>query len=87
LISGYALAMFLGRLFPITPGGLAVVESTMVASFAGLDVPIAIAVPTVLIYRFLSLWLPALLGSFAYHALPDAPPPKAEAGKGGEAAG
>ncbi|MHB8606613.1 MAG: lysylphosphatidylglycerol synthase transmembrane domain-containing protein [Thermoplasmatota archaeon] len=74
LVSGYALAMFLGRLFPITPGGLAVVETSMAAAFGGLYVPVAIAVPAILIYRFLSLWLPALVGSFAYHALPDSPP-------------
>ncbi len=61
LLAGYALPLLLGKT-PLLPGGVGIVESTMVALYTGLGVPNAVAVVVVLIYRFFSFWLPSLLG-------------------------
>jgi uncharacterized protein (TIRG00374 family) len=44
------------------PGGVGVIESTMVGFYAGLGVPAPVTVVVVLAYRILSFWLPLLLG-------------------------
>lgn len=62
LLTGYGLPLLLGRLAFIIPGGVGVIESTMAHLYSGLGVPYATAVVVVLIYRFLSFWLPLLLG-------------------------
>jgi uncharacterized membrane protein YbhN (UPF0104 family) len=61
LLAGYGLPLLLGKA-PLLPGGVGIVESTMVALYTGLGVPNAAAVVVVLIYRFFSFWLPSLLG-------------------------
>jgi uncharacterized membrane protein YbhN (UPF0104 family) len=61
LLAGYGLPLLLGKA-PLLPGGVGIVESTMVALYTGLGVPSAAAVVVVLIYRFFSFWLPSLLG-------------------------
>ncbi len=61
LLAGYGLPLMLGRL-PLLPGGVGIVETSMVALYVSLGVPDAIGVVVVLSYRFISFWLPALLG-------------------------
>jgi uncharacterized protein (TIRG00374 family) len=61
LLAGYGLPLLLGKA-PLLPGGVGIVESTMVALYTSLGVPNAVAVVVVLIYRFFSFWLPSLVG-------------------------
>jgi uncharacterized protein (TIRG00374 family) len=51
---------------PITPGGLGVIEVTLVAITAGFGAPRATAVIAVLGYRVVNYWLPLLPGAVAY---------------------
>jgi uncharacterized protein (TIRG00374 family) len=51
---------------PITPGGLGVIEVTLVAITAGFGAPRATAVIAVLGYRVVNYWLPLLPGVVAY---------------------
>jgi hypothetical protein len=44
------------------PGGIGIVEATMAALYHSLGVPADVMVVVILTYRFLSLWLPLLLG-------------------------
>jgi uncharacterized protein (TIRG00374 family) len=61
LLVGYGLPLLIGKA-PLLPGGVGIVEGTMVALYDGLGVPDAVAVVVVLSYRFLSFWLPLMLG-------------------------
>jgi uncharacterized membrane protein YbhN (UPF0104 family) len=61
LLAGYGLPLLLGKM-PVLPGGLGIVESTMAALYDGLGVPDGVTVVVILVYRFLSFWLPTLLG-------------------------
>jgi uncharacterized protein (TIRG00374 family) len=51
---------------PITPGGLGVIEVTLVAITVGFGAPRATAVLAVLGYRLVNYWLPLLPGAVAY---------------------
>ena len=51
---------------PLTPGGLGVVEVTLVAITVGFGSPRAVAVLAVLGYRVVNYWLPLLPGAVAY---------------------
>jgi uncharacterized protein (TIRG00374 family) len=51
---------------PLTPGGLGVIEVTLVAVTAGFGAPRATAVLAVLGYRIVNYWLPLLPGALAY---------------------
>ena len=51
---------------PITPGGLGVIEVTLVAITVGFGSPKAIAVLAVLGYRVVNYWLPLIPGAIAY---------------------
>jgi uncharacterized protein (TIRG00374 family) len=51
---------------PITPGGLGVIEVTLVAITVGFGAPRATAVIAVLGYRVVNYWLPLLPGALAY---------------------
>ena len=62
LIAGYSLAFLLGRGAFFIPGGAGVIEGGMVAIYTNLGVPVSINVVVVLGYRFLSFWIPSLLG-------------------------
>jgi len=62
LLSGYALPLLLGRIAFIFPGGAGIVDSSMVALYISLGIPSSTTVVAVLGYRFLSFWLPGLLG-------------------------
>ena len=65
---------------PLTPGGLGVIEATLVAITVAFGAPRATAVLAVLGYRVVNYWLPLLPGALAYIQLrlrlkPIPPPP------------
>lgn len=62
LLSGYALPLLLGRLAFILPGGVGVVETSMVALYGSLGIPNTTAVVVVGAYRLISFWIPSLVG-------------------------
>jgi uncharacterized protein (TIRG00374 family) len=45
-----------------TPGGVGAVEAALIGGLAAFGVPTAIAVPSVLLYRVLTCWLPVFMG-------------------------
>ena len=51
---------------PVTPGGLGIIEVTLVAITVGFGAPRATAVVAVLGYRVVNYWLPLLPGAVAY---------------------
>ena len=57
LVTAYAVT-----LVPITPGGVGVAEASGTVVLASLGVPPAVGAPTILIDRFLGVYVPALLG-------------------------
>jgi hypothetical protein len=61
LLGGYGVPLLLGR-SSFIPGGIAVVEVGMTATYVSLGVPTEVAVVGVLAYRLISFWLPALAG-------------------------
>jgi len=61
LLAGYGLPLLLGKV-SFLPGGVGIVEATMAALYDGLGVPDGVTVVIILIYRFLSFWLPLLVG-------------------------
>ena len=61
LLAGYGLPLLLGKI-SFLPGGVGIVEGTMAALYDGLGVPGGVTVVVILIYRFLSFWLPLLVG-------------------------
>lgn len=61
LLAGYALPVLLGRI-SILPGGLGILEATMITLYSGLGVPATVAILVVLSYRLLSFWLPTFIG-------------------------
>jgi uncharacterized protein (TIRG00374 family) len=61
LLSGYALPLLLGKV-AVIPGGIGVVEGTMIALYHGFGVPTATALLVVLAYRVIAFWMPNLLG-------------------------
>ena len=62
LIAGYGLPWLFGRMAFIIPGGVGVVESTMVALYTSLGIENSPAAITVLTYRVISFWLPSIIG-------------------------
>lgn len=62
LLAGYGLPLLLGKVAFFIPGGVGVVESSMVVLYTGLGVPQATAVVVVLGYRLISFWIPSLTG-------------------------
>ena len=62
LVAGYSLPWLIGRLAFIFPGGVGIIESTMVAMFVSLGVQQATATVAVLVYRVISFWIPSLFG-------------------------
>ncbi|MEU7139653.1 lysylphosphatidylglycerol synthase transmembrane domain-containing protein [Nocardia sp. NPDC046473] len=47
-----------------TPGGVGAVEAALIGGLGAFNVPLDIAVPSVLLYRVLTCWLPVLCGWF-----------------------
>jgi len=62
VVAAYGLPMLLAKAPLTTPGGIGIVETTMIGLFAGLGVPKQIAVVVVLAYRLIAFWLPSLAG-------------------------
>jgi glycosyltransferase 2 family protein len=62
LFAGYGLPLILGKMAFLFPGGVGVIEGSMVALYDSLKVPNAVSVVVILGYRLFSFWLPTLLG-------------------------
>ncbi len=62
LLAGYGLPFILGKMAFLFPGGVGVMEASMVAMFDSLNVPNGVSVVVILGYRLFSFWLPSLLG-------------------------
>lgn len=54
-----------------TPGGVGAVEAALIGGLAAFGVPAGIAVPSVLLYRVLTCWLPVFVGWFLMRWLSD----------------
>ena len=65
LFAGYGLPLILGKMAFLFPGGVGVIEGSMVALYDSLQVPDAVSVVVILGYRLFSFWLPTLLGFLA----------------------
>lgn len=63
LLVGYGLANLINALPELTPGWLGVLETALAAAYAGLGVPVGVAVLAVLCYRLVSYWLPVAAGA------------------------
>jgi uncharacterized protein (TIRG00374 family) len=61
LLAGYGLPIMLGQA-SFLPGGLAVTELSMSALFISLGLTPSVVIASVITYRLVSLWLPALIG-------------------------
>jgi uncharacterized protein (TIRG00374 family) len=68
LIIAFALANIVATV-PITPGGLGVMEVTLVASLVGFGTPPSIALLGVVSWRLINFWVPLPLGAVAYLSL------------------
>jgi len=64
VITGYGLPNLFGRMAFMIPGGVGLIESTMVAMYNSLGIENSVTTVVVLTYRFLSFWLPSILGFF-----------------------
>ena len=62
LFAGYGLPLILGKMAFLFPGGVGVIEGSMVALYDSLNVPDGVCVVVILGYRLFSFWLPILLG-------------------------
>lgn len=62
LITGYGLPILFGKMAFIIPGGIGVIETTMIGLYTNLGVPLQAATIVVLVYRFISFWTPLLIG-------------------------
>jgi glycosyltransferase 2 family protein len=65
LSAGYGFPLALGKLAFILPGGIGVIEASMVAVFSRLHVPSAVSVVVIMGYRLFSFWLPTMIGFVA----------------------
>jgi glycosyltransferase 2 family protein len=45
-----------------TPGGVGAVEAALIGGLAAFGLPAAVSVPSVLLYRVLTCWLPVFIG-------------------------
>lgn len=61
LLIGYGFPLLLGKV-PLLPGGVGIIESSMVALYTGMDIPNGLVVVVVLTYRLVSFWIPSLIG-------------------------
>lgn len=62
LLTGYGLPVLLGKVAFMFPGGIGVVESSMIGLYTSLGVVNSTAVVVVLGYRILSFWVPLFAG-------------------------
>jgi uncharacterized membrane protein YbhN (UPF0104 family) len=68
LLVAYGVATLLGSL-PVSPGGLGIVEGTLVPSLVGFGVPGAAAVLAVVCWRLFEFWLPIPVAGLCYLSL------------------
>ena len=68
LIFGYGVA-FLAGMISFIPGGLGVVEGSLVLIYTGLAVPSALAVAAILVFRLFSFWIWIPFGLYSYISL------------------
>jgi uncharacterized protein (TIRG00374 family) len=68
VLVAYGLANILA-VIPLTPGGLGVVELTIVSVLTGFGVPGGAATAGVLCWRLVNFWLPIPFGGAAYLSL------------------
>jgi len=66
LFAGYGLPYLLAKMAFIVPGGLGIVETSMVALFTSMAVPDDIAIVVILGYRLISFWIPIMVGFLVY---------------------
>ena len=62
LLIGYGLPLLLGKAAFVIPGGVGIIEGTMVALYDRLGVPDPVTVVVVIAYRLISFWLPSIIG-------------------------
>jgi hypothetical protein len=62
LITGYGLPLLFGKMAFIIPGGIGVIETTMIGLYTNLGIPLQVATIVVLVYRFITFWTPLLIG-------------------------
>ena len=68
-IAGAYLAVQVVRQIPITPGGIGLIEASLLVALVAAGAPSAAAAAAVLVYRVLSCWLIVPVGLFAWVAL------------------
>jgi uncharacterized protein (TIRG00374 family) len=68
LFIAYGIAFVLAAI-PITPGGLGVVEATLIVALVGFGTPRGVAGLGVATYRLVSYWVPIPLGAASYLSL------------------
>lgn len=68
LLVAYGLAYVLA-VFPLTPGGLGVVEATLTTLLVGFGAARGVATLGVLVYRLINFWAPIPLGGLSYLSL------------------
>jgi uncharacterized protein (TIRG00374 family) len=68
-LAGIYLGVQLVRQVPVTPGGIGLIETGLLAGFAALGAPAATAAAVVLTYRVLSCWLLIPIGGLAWLGL------------------
>lgn len=69
----------------LTPGGIGVVETALASALVAAGLPASSAVPAVLVYRLVSLWLLVGIGAMVLMATPGSP--RRRSGSGGESVG
>jgi uncharacterized protein (TIRG00374 family) len=65
LVQGYFLGM-IANLAPSPAGGVGTVDAGMIGAFALFGVPVADAIPAILMFRVIGFWLPIPVGIYAY---------------------
>jgi uncharacterized protein (TIRG00374 family) len=79
VLVAYGVANILAAI-PITPGGLGLVEGSLIPILVGFGVPSVSASLGVLSYRLINFWLPIPVGGAAYLSLKVHPPAEDQAG-------
>jgi len=64
----------------LTPGGIGVVEATLASALVAAGMPASQAVPAVVVYRLVSLWLPAAIGALCLVLVPKTVAPEHQPG-------
>jgi uncharacterized protein (TIRG00374 family) len=86
VLVAYGLANILA-VIPLTPGGLGVIEITIVSVLTGFGAPVGAATAGVLCWRLVNFWLPIPFGGAAYFSLKLSRPEAAVEAAAGAAAG